>query len=363
MNGPSAVSSGDILDINESVTNTETNVIPDAPVEFPPTDQSDDNVSRVILDVYLRGISSKEFSETEVTFRENLAEAANVSIKQVDVRFILSVENIYNRKLLQESFLQVNTAIFGDVVQIYSNLNQSIGKGDLLVEMANDNFDLVSVIMMQPNEIVLYDARLGEAQDTESQSSSVFPPGAWVGIGAGIIVAIIVLVSFICMKKSQRKKKNIERAGNDMESKQKVQGNSTQLKGNQKGSLNSRKEFKIDAFPGISPNQSTILIPLSRDSPIKNQSFNMSGQNPQDVDSVMFHMNGLYVTAHATAATEKDSVGYIDHMHKKSSKESPKMSENINEKTEFIEWSSKKTMPKASPKVYNKQDLSKYMEC
>lgn len=215
-----------------------------------------------MVDLFLEGISSKEFSESEYLFRNNLALASQVPISHVYVRFTLLVENARRRKLLKDSLLQANTAIYGNEPEIYKNLNQSVQNGDLLENMTGDNFNLVSVAVMQPQEAVLYDARMEVAKSTESGSSLPLPLGALVGIGAGVAVLLIISVILCCVKRSQKKKVILEAAKQEKTTNLKID-RPNQLKCAGRSVSSVGKEFNLEAFSTKRETQSTIYVPIS----------------------------------------------------------------------------------------------------
>lgn len=352
-----AISPGAIVGSDPTLALTEPASEP-APEDPLTMDQLDENLGRTVLDIYLTGWNSKEFSERENSFRETVAQATGVPMNHVDVRFTLLVEDSDNRKLMRENLLQVNTAIYGDELNVYKNLNQSVKRGDFLGEMAADQFEIVSVAVMQPNEVMVYDSRLEEAKSTDNESSLPIPLGALVGIAAGVVIIIIILVSFCCIKRSQMKKKD----KHEKISRENADRNSDQLKGRGKMVSSGRKEFNLEVFSTTAVDKSTIFVPLSRETSTRTGSFmNVSQMSPDDPLPPSPCYGSLDVAPRNVVTPRRymhDSHNQtIDHF------ESPRM-ENENYSRASKVCSVKRAGPQSSPKKFsNKQNLSKYIEC
>lgn len=358
-----AISPGVIVGSDPTLAPTEpaSELAPEDPLT---TDQIDENLGRTVLDIYLTGLNSKEFSERENSFRETVAQATGVPMNHVDVRFTLLVEDSDNRKLMRENLLQVNTAIYGDELNVYKNLNQSVKSGDFLRKMTEDQFKIVSVAAMQPNEVIVYDSRLEEVKSTDNESSLPIPLGALVGIAAGVVIIIIILVSFCCIKRSQGKKKDID-AKHDKISRQNTGRNSDQLKikGRGKTVSSGRKEFNLEVFSTTPVDQCTIFVPLSRETSTNTGSFmNVSQMSPDDPLPPSPCYGSLDVSPRNVVTPRRrymhDSYNQtIDHF------ESPRVENDSYSRANKV-CSVKRAGPQPSPKKFNnKQNLSKYIEC
>lgn len=346
----------DPVEVDSSdVTVGSPSILPlESPIDVPteetlPLTQLDEDFDRVVLDLYLKGLTNKEFSENEYNFRENLAQSADVPIQHVDVRFTLSVENFHNRKLLAEKFLQVNTAIFGDKSNIYQNLNQSIQNGDFLLDMAEDNFDVVYVAVMQPMDATLYDVRLEDDQQTENGSSLPLPLGALVGIAAGVAIILVILVVFCCIKSSQKKKKALEAAREETRHKKKMDKNliSTEHKG-----AAGRKEFRLEAF--ASKTQHSLSIPPSGKSTM---TFSHGDILPQVCNE------GLRVSPETFINTPSRYIdGDTKRMQTRECIDVPCLEREDDPRVSGGR-STKGEVSQSPQKKFNKRNLSKYIEC
>lgn len=156
---------------------------------------------------------------------------------------------VQGRKLLSESQLKVDTAIFGNKSRIYDNLASSIENGALIMQMREDNFDILKITVVYPEDEmqVLYNP--GELpMESESSSSSLpLPMGALIGISAGGAVMIVLVVVLCCCASARKRQKALVQ-------KEKMQ---KQITENSTGSKQSSKT-KID-LQAFSPYNGDVL--------------------------------------------------------------------------------------------------------
>lgn len=147
------------------------------------------------------------------------------------------VDEVQGRKLLSESQLKVDTAIYGNKTRIYDNLTSSIENGALLMQMKEDNFDILKIMVVYPKDEVQVLYNPGELPtESESSSSSLpLPMGALIGIAAGGAVMIVLVVALCCCASARKRQKSLEQ-------KEKMQRHITE---NPTGSKQSSKT-KID---------------------------------------------------------------------------------------------------------------------
>jgi hypothetical protein len=326
--------------------------------EEDPTPGQFDDLGRVVVDLYLEGISSKDFSEGEYLFRKNLALASGVPISHIDVRFFLLVESDPNRKLLKENLLQANTAIYGDEMEIYKNLNQSVQSGGFLKYMAEDNFKIVSVAVMQPQEAILYDAR-SVANTTEDGNSLPLPLGALVGIAAGVAVLLIISVVLCCVKISQKRKKVLEDAKEEKTTNQGNDQSSKQVKRKGQPVLSERKEFNLSAFSTISETRSTMHVPISHEAATRDRQFSSFSQGSRGDCLPPSAFGGVHVSPRSFVSTPGRHV----HDAKPSVERyiEPSRVETDGKSRSSKPYSGKKAGPQ-SPQKFNKPKLSNYIE-
>jgi hypothetical protein len=231
----------------------ESATIAPPPAELPELDSKLD-LGKLIVDVYLKGISSQQFKEKEALYLENVASASNVSTQYVEVRFALSVQGVQSRKLLSESLLKIDTAILGNETQNYDNFATSVAAGEFQESMNLDGFDVFAITAAYPDgeNNMLYNASSNEASTQSDGGSSLpLPLGALIGIAAGGAVLLILVVTLCCICNSQRKKKAMLKAEEMRNNQRRREKSFQEGVSYSKGRSPSRhREINIEAFSG-----------------------------------------------------------------------------------------------------------------
>lgn len=128
-------------------------------------------------------------------------------------------DEVKGRKLLSESQLKVDTAIFGNKSRIYDNLASSIENGDLITQMREDDFDIVKITVVYPEDEtqVLYNPSEFLLETESSSSSLPLPMGALIGIAVGGAVMIVLAVILCCWASARKRQKALEQKEKQMQ--------------------------------------------------------------------------------------------------------------------------------------------------